>query len=338
MHADDPIRLPNWGLYAIAMGALFGVSVRLIFSGKPGAVYAAMMVSFALFVPFGVSAITTYLNERRARRSYHYHAMAGVFANGLFVFGTFITLMEGAVCAIVILPLFCGVGALGGLVMAAICRHTNWPKQATYSFAVLPLLLGGVEQQFETPSRWGVVERSLHVAAPPEVIWRYIHRADAIRPAEVEHGWVFRIGVPLPEAGIIESTPKGLVRRIRMGRDVYFDQVVVASEEARRIVFRYRLYDDSFPPYALDDHVVVGGYYFDIPDTEYRLEPEGDGTRLTIRMGYRVTTMFNWYAEPVARLFLGNLGQTLLGFYRVRSEAAVPPAPGFTDPSVAPAR
>jgi uncharacterized protein YndB with AHSA1/START domain len=333
----EPLRLPFWGLYAIAIGALFGLGMRMLFSGDPGGPYAAMMASFIFYAPFAVGALTTYLNERRARSSKTFHAVAGALANMLFVFGTFAMLIEGLICVIVILPMFCVIGAFGGYIMAEICHRKNWPKQALCSFAVLPLVFGGVEQHVETPSRWDAVERSIHIDAPPEAIWRHIHHADAIRPDEVAHGWVFRIGVPLPEAGIIESTPEGLVRRIRMGRNVHFDQVVVASEEARRIVFRYRLYDDSFPPYALDDHVVVGGYYFDIPDTEYRLEPEGEGTRLTIRMGYRVTTMFNWYAEPIARLFLGNLGQTLLDFYRVRSESVISRTSATVGPATTPA-
>ena len=71
----------------------------------------------------------------------------------------------------------------------------------------------------------------------------------------------------------------------------------------------------------LDDHVVVGGYYFDVKDTSYALKPNGDGTELRITMGYRVTTQFNWYAEPWARFLLGNFEEVVLDFYRRRSEA-----------------
>jgi hypothetical protein len=316
-------RLPYRGWYAVVAvvaGALVGLLLRAAFFGEPGGAYAAMMASFIVFAPLGIAAVTVYVAERQGRRSLGYHAILAALANLLFVLGAFISLFEGLICVIVIGPFFCAVGALGGLLIGAICHRTNWPKQATFSFAALPLLLGGFEQHLEVPSRLGVVERSIHVEAPPAEIWHHILRADAIRPSEVAHGWVFRIGVPLPEAGVVEETADGLVRKVRMGRDVHFDQVVVRAEEGRRIEFKYRLYDDSFPAYALDDHVVVGGHYFDIPDTVYTLEPEGDGTRLTIRLGYRVTTQFNWYAEPIARALLGNLGEVLLGFYESRSE------------------
>jgi hypothetical protein len=34
-----------------------------------------------------------------------------------------------------------------------------------------------------------------------------------------------------------------------------------------------------------------------------------------------VSTRFNWYADAVARLVLGNLEEVLLGVYQRRSEA-----------------
>lgn len=315
-----PDGLPYREWYAILAGALFGLAMRAAFFGEPGGPFAAMMASFIIFVPLGVAAVTVYLSERRGRSSLGRHMASAALANLLFVVGAFITLYEGLICVVVIGPFFAAIGALGGLLMGAICHRTNWPKQATYSFAVLPLLLGGFEQHFEVPTRWDAVQRSVHIEASPTEVWSHIMRADAIRPEEVGHGWVFRIGVPLPEAGVVATTADGLVRKVRMGRNVHFDQVVVRADEARQIEFKYRLYDDSFPAYALDDHVVVGGHYFDIPDTIYTLEPEDGGTRLTIRMGYRISTQFNWYAEPIARALLGNLSEVLLGFYEARSE------------------
>ena len=60
----------------------------------------------------------------------------------------------------------------------------------------------------------------------------------------------------------------------------------------------YHFAPDSFPPHALDDHVQIGGHYFDIIDTTYTLRPlDSTSTRLDIQMHYRVSTDFNWYAN-----------------------------------------
>lgn len=76
------------------------------------------------------------------------------------------------------------------------------------------------------------------------------------------------------------------------------------------------------PPQALDDHVAIGGAYFDMLDTSYSLAPSGAGTDLRILMHYRVSTQFNWYVVPIADALFGNFEETILGLYRRRSESA----------------
>jgi hypothetical protein len=106
-----------------------------------------------------------------------------------------------------------------------------------------------------------------------------------------------------------------------MGRGIAFDQVVRDWEPARRVRYAYRFTSESFPPRALDQHVLIGGPHFDLLDTEYTLEPDTDGTRLRVRMSYRVSTHFNWYARLVARVLVGNFEATALAFYAGRAEA-----------------
>lgn len=305
----------------IIAGALAGLALRLVFIGRPGGPYAAMMASFILLVPMVVGGVTVYQAEQKYRRTWGYDLWAPFLANGLFVLGTLLMLIEGLICAIVIVPVFATVGMVGGLIMGIVCRITKWPRHTLYSFAALPLVLGGLEGSIATPTHLGSTERTIIIRAAPEIVWHQIMHARAIRPEEMERAWLFRIGVPLPIAGIVEASPDGPVRKIKMGKDVHFDQVFTETRENQYVRWTYRLYHDSFPPYALDDHVVVGGYYFDVKDTSYTLTSAAVGTELNISMGYRVTTQFNWYAEPLARFLLGNFEETVLDFYRRRSEA-----------------
>jgi hypothetical protein len=317
---------PWMGWWPPVAGMLVGIALRLIFSGKPGDAYAAMMASFIFLCPLLVGAATVYLAERRARQTWWYYVWAPFLANVFFVLGALLILIEGFICAIVIVPMFAVVGVVGGLIMGIVCRSTDWPGKAVFSLALLPLVLGGLEGEMATPSLHGSVERAVLIRAAPEAVWRQIMDAREIRPEEMERAWIFRIGVPLPLAGVVQPTAAGPVRKITMGKNVHFDQVFTAFEEYRYVHWRYRLYEDSFPAYALDDHVLVGGYYFDVPDTAYTLTRAGAHTELRIRMGYRVTTQFNWYAGPLARYLLGNFEDVVLEFYRRRSEAGSIPA------------
>lgn len=329
--ADNPprpsTRLPFAFWWPLLAGVLTGIALRLLFSGAPGNRFTAMGASFIFLSPLLVGIVTVYVAERRQRRSWGYYFLAPLLANVLYVVGTLAIMIEGWICAILIVPLFAVLGGLGGLIMGAICRWTNWPRQATYSFAALPLLLGMLDPQQALPVRVDDVQRTILIAAPAAEVWKQIHRADDIRAEEVEHGWMYRIGVPLPQMGVTERTPHGWVRHIAMGKGIRFDQVVTDWRPERYVRFEYRFDDDSFPPRALDDHVRIGGHYFDLQDTSYTLVPRGDATALTIRMRYRVSTQFNWYAEPIAQWLIGDFEDTILGFYRRRSERAVSAVP-----------
>jgi hypothetical protein len=55
-------------------------------------------------------------------------------------------------------------------------------------------------------------------------------------------------------------------------------------------------------------------------DTEYALRPVKGGTELRVRMSYRVSTPFNWYARPIAEILVGNFEDAALRFYGHRAE------------------
>lgn len=281
-----------------------------------------MSAAFIYLAPLCVGAITVYVAERQHRRRWSYYFFAPVLANGLFVIGTLIILIEGAICAFLIVPLFSLYGALGGVLMGAICRWTRWPKQTLYGFTALPLLFGLLGAGVSGPDSYRSVSRSVHIEASPAVVWRFLQNTGQIHPDEVEHGWIYRIGVPLPEIGESERVGNMTLRRIRMGKGIHFDQVVEREEPERFVRWSYRFTPDSVPPQALDEHVKIGGHHFDMLGTSYSLIPSGAGTELRINMEYRVSTQFNWYAVPIADALFGNFEETILDFYRRRSEAA----------------
>ncbi|MBG9388919.1 SRPBCC family protein [Caenimonas aquaedulcis] len=313
--------LPFSKAWPIAAGALAGVALRLIFLGKAGQAYAPMMAAFIYCAPILVGAVTVYVAERVARRSWGYYVWSAFLANCFFVLGTLMIMVEGLICAAVIIPVFAAFGALGGLAMGLVCRLTHWPKQTLYVAWAVPLLLGALETQIPLAERVRSVEQTRLIAAPPERVWAEIQTARDIQPSEVEDAWFFRIGVPLPRAGTSRLAGGERVRTLSLGKEVHFDQVVTDWDENRRVRWNHRYAPDSFPPYALDEHVVLGGRYFDITSTEYRLQPKGSATELSVRMDYRVSTPFNWYADPVAGVLLRNFEGVLLKFYARRSEA-----------------
>jgi hypothetical protein len=314
-------RLPFSRWWPVLAGVLCGVALRLVFSDTTGYPWNAMHGAFIAFAPLAVGAVTVYVAELTQRRTWGYYFRAGMVANVFFVIATMLILIEGLICAILILPLFAIYGGVGGVLMGAICRSSNWPKKkAVYGFAFLPILIAICSPNSDGVPHIGVVERSIVIQADAPKIWAQLHDIRNIQPEEVGHAWMYRIGVPTPESGITRVTSEGLTRDVRMGKNIHFTQHATQWDANRYIRWTYRFNDDSFPPGALDDHVKIGGKYFDLVATEYVLkEIDARSTSLTVRMHYRVSTQFNWYARPLANGLIGNFAEVILGLYARRS-------------------
>ncbi|MGH8080083.1 MAG: hypothetical protein ACREP7_05870 [Lysobacter sp.] len=306
-------------------GVLVGLFLRWMFNGNPGNAFATMLWIFIVLAPFAIGAITVYLAERIEARSTLYHFFAPMVSVTIFVLSTLALVWEGWICGILIIPLFAFVSGIGGVLMGVICRTAGWSKTPTmYSFVALPIVLAWFGVGQNEPQRFEHVERTVTIQATPAQVWQNLLDADHIRSAEVDRAWMYRIGVPTPLAGITHETPTGLVREVRMGKGIHFKQMSADWKPQRYVRWQYQFDPDSVPPRALDDHVRIGGHYFDLLDTRYTLTPRGNATELSIRMGYRVSTGFNWYTVPLARLLIGNFSEVILDFYRHRAEAAPP--------------
>lgn len=313
-------RLPFSGWWAVGCGALAGLVLRFVFWGEPAGAYSAMLGSFIFGSPLLVGVVTVYVAELTERRSWTYYFTAPVIATMLYVVASLLLLIEGWICAIIIIPMFALLGGLAGLLMGAICRATNWPRSSIVGcFAALPLLLGAIEHQMPSASLDREYEHAVFVAASPEAVWRQLIDTRDIRPDEVDDAWMYRIGVPVPEAGVGALQGDEHVRHITMGKGVRFDQVATEWRENERVSWRYRFSKDSFPPGALDDHVRIGGEYFNLEESTYSLTPVAGGTRLSLRTRYRVSTHFNWYAGRVADFLIADFTEVILDFYARRA-------------------
>jgi hypothetical protein len=301
-------------------GVLVGIVLRLIFWDKPENALTPMNFAFLSCAPFAVAAVSVYFAERIERRSWSYYVAIGIGANMLFVLGTMLIMVEGIICAILVFPMFALYGTVGALVMGAICRKTNWPAQAVSGFAVLPLILAGVLPSGPGEVHIGQEQRAILIQATPAQVWRQLHQATAIQAAEVDRAWLYRIGVPLPVSGVTRRQGGQLVRDITMGKNIHFSQVSTDWADNGHVAWTYRFTPESVPPMALDDHVRIGGAYFDLIDTVYTLTPKGNATLLTISIKYRVSTQFNWYARRVAQPLFANFEEVILAFYARRAE------------------
>jgi len=322
-HSEQTAGLPFSKWLPFIVGAIYGLIMRLLFAALDiGASQMEVMTSaFIIIVPIAVGVITIILAERKARRRVVYYIFAPWLSVLVFVAGTAIALVEGSICIVMALPLFLVLSSFGGLIAGLVARFTMRSKSVVNGFAILPILFGLYEVGLPLPVVYNQVNRSIHISSSADVIWHHINYPLDIRPEELEGGFAYMIGVPYPiEARTLDERVGGM-RNLVWQRGVSFQEEITAWEENSYIAWEYIFSENSFPSGSMDDHVVVGGDYFDLENTSYTLTPELDGTRLEISVGYRISTSFNWYSKLWGEFLITDTADVILKFYKNRAES-----------------
>ena len=79
---------------------------------------------------------------------------------------------------------------------------------------------------------------------------------------------------------------------------------------------------NSIPPSTLDEHVMIGGRYFDVIEGGYKIKNTGFNTNLlTLSCTYRITTNLNFYSKWWADLILEDFNEMILEVIKKRSES-----------------
>jgi hypothetical protein len=241
-------------------------------------------------------------------------AVAGALA------GTLVTLLEGWICAVMFLPialLLATIGGIAGGVAGRIIRSRRIRAATMACVMVVPFFTASWEKPvfYQLESRQ--VENVIDIQAPPDVVWRNIERVPAIRKDELPETWAARIGFPDPIEATLSHEGVGGVRNASFERGLAFIETIDVWEPERRLAFTIAASKTT----PLDEHVRVGGQYFDVLRGEYRLEPLDNGiTRLHLSSQQRVSTDFNWYAHLWTDAVMRDLQGRILVVIKRRCE------------------
>lgn len=281
-----------------------------------------LMMSFAFLVfnPICMGAICQYvLNMQTVNSISNLFKQQLIFFVGVLIVSV-VVLREGTICVIMASPLIYGALVAGAAIMRAICIYLWKPTVKVYSLALLPLLaLFAIPHHAEELS--GTTKRELIIQAPQAEVFRAINNIQNIKDEEVIDSPIFTMGFPKPMSGMTENTDNGLVRQIYWQRGIHFQEKVIHSTAPNLLSWTYLFDQNSFPKGSLDDHVEIGGQYFDLLTTDYRLEAiSPTQTKLILTIDYRLTTEINWYAKPWADYVLNEFSDVVLNVYKHRLE------------------
>jgi len=321
-------------LLAIAFGAGYGIAVRLLYqlqihysNGTNQAIFGlgvqVMTVGFLVFVP----AVMGWLTIANTGLDDKFHWTRWIFLPWVAVLladlGLLATLVEGVICIIFAVPITLFFGSIGGIAAGLNQRARLLRGRATTAcLAILPLLVSAAETRFQPPLDLRTVHTSIVIHASPETVWNNIKRVPAIQPGELRATWTHSIGFPLPVEATLDHERVGGVRHASFEHGLLFIETVTRWEPNQDLAFTIAADTAHIPPATLDEHVTIGGRYFDVLNGEYRLEPLPDGSILLhLTSQERLNTDFNGYARLWTDAVMSDLQQSILEVVKHRCES-----------------
>jgi hypothetical protein len=321
----DAVSRRNLLMMGAVVGLVYGFGLRVVASLHL-ARFEVMTVGFICFMPFALGYITMhYVESRQQQRIWTWWLLPWVPVLASLA-ACMLALLEGWICVVMFAPLALALASIGGLLggLAGRMIRTRRTRALTVSCVmVLPFLTAVWEKPAFYRLEERRVENVIDIQAPTDVIWHNIERVRAIHTDELPKTWTRAIGFPNPVEATLSYEGVGGVRNASFTGGLVFIETVDVWQPNERLAFSIVAQTDKIPATTLDEHVRVGGPYFDALHGEYRLEPREHGViRLHLSSQHRVSTDFNWYAHLWTDAIMSDLQQRILQVIRKRCQAA----------------
>jgi hypothetical protein len=309
-------------LKIVAIPIVYAIFLRLVFDiDKWDKLFSVMTVSFLFFLPFAVGAITIVLSPKEKTDNIIYATLmpwAPVF--GFFLL-TLIFDLEGWACWLMALPLFAGAASIGGLIARYYIRKQKNENIYSSIIVLLPLVLSPIENWIGAHKQTYKAYTSIDIHADAAKIWSNVTRVKPI-PAAQDKGWLTRsLGFPRPVQAELNFEGVSASREAIFTNGLIFHETVSEYEHQKKMVFSIKAYPHEIPSTTMDEHIVIGGKFFDVLNGTYELEKLNEHTyRLHLYSHFTLNTTFNFYAGWWAKWIMKDIQHNILQVEKMRAE------------------
>ena len=113
----------------------------------------------------------------------------------------------------------------------------------------------------------------------------------------------------------------GGTRQAIFSKGLVFEEVVKKYEDKKKMHFSIRADPHAIPSTTMEEHVVIGGDYFDVLDGTYELEKRSDSIyRLHLYSHFTLRTTFNFYASWWAGWIMKDIQNNILQVIQTRCQ------------------
>jgi hypothetical protein len=300
--------------YAIVLRLFFGITTwRELFS--------VMSVSFLFCLPTIVGALTVYFSPLNKVEKIAYRILMPWIPIFVFLVFTLAFSFEGWACWLMVLPLFLIAASIGGLIGGYFKLRKKDNRVYISVLVFSPLLISPVEAMIGSIPGTYEAYTSIDIKAPADKIWSNVTRVAAIKK-EQDKGWLTEmLGFPRPVKAELNFEGVGAYREAVFTNGLVFHETVSEYVHNKKMVFSIKAYPHEIPSTTMDEHIVIGGQYFDVLNGTYELEKLNETTnRLHLYSHFRLTTTFNFYAGWWAKWIMKDIQYNILQVEKERAE------------------
>lgn len=311
-------------LYIILIPVLYGLLLRVIFNLDIIKDFTQVMsITFFMTVPYGIGILTIALSPIEKVKSPGYRiCMPWVSVIVLFAI-TLLLQIEGWACWLMILPVFLPFASLGGLTAGyfKLKRYRKSNKLNISLAVLLPFIVAPLEKTIAVHPATFKAYTSIDITAPDSTIWQHITRVKTITKEE-DRGTVTNfLGFPRPVKAELDVAAVGGTRKAIFSKGLVFTEIVTAYQHQKYMHFTISANPYEIPSTAMDEHVVIGGEYFDVLDGTYELEQLSNTVyRVHLYSHFQLKTTFNFYADWWAKWIMKDIQNNILHVIKARCE------------------
>ncbi|UAY55430.1 SRPBCC family protein [Arachidicoccus terrestris] len=309
-------------LIVIGIPTLYAIILRLFFGiEKWSDLFSVMSVSFLCCLPTIVGILTVYFSSEEKVRNISYRIFVPWIPIFIFFIITLLVSLEGWACWLMILPLFLIAASIGGLIGGYFKLRKRRTKAYISLIVLLPFFMSPIESLIGAIPGTYEADTYIDIHAPADKIWSNITRVGEINQRQ-DKGWLTRLlGMPRPVEAVLNYNGVGATREAKFTKGLVFHETVSEYVDKKKMVFSIKAFPYEIPSTTMDEHIVIGGKYFDVLSGTYELEKLDNKTyRLHLFSHFKLTTTINFYASWWAEWIMKDIQNNILQIEKERAE------------------
>jgi hypothetical protein len=308
-------------LKTLIIGLILGIIYAFLSMLIVNSFHENVSITYIFILPIILGAIPVLFSTKEQLKAYKIYIISPWIITFTFFVLSFVTGFEGMICLVIIVGPFLVLGTTGAFIFRLIKLKNASNGTKLHISLFIPLLILGVESNFKATDQIHTISTKIEINADKANIWENVKNVKNIQADEIETHFVHLIGIPKPINGELDKEAIGGIRHITWEKGIKFEEKITSWEDKIGFTYDIQVDSSSIPPKTLDEHVMIGGKYFDVIKGSYKIE-EIDTMKciVTLTCTYRVTTNLNLYSKLWANFILNDFNEMILEVVKKRSE------------------